>query len=127
MRIFFYQQLFQVWFGFYLDVQQINLLTVQLKKGGSIFSGVKIEMKTVFPLGHSNDVTAVVYSPGGERITSGSGDETVKEWERETGECINTFENLSGLVIQGCDFTNADLSCLSKEEKRHLKMYGAKL
>ena len=44
---------------------------------------------------------------------------------RQTGAILQTFENISGLFIQGCSFKNLHPdSKLSDEEKELLKMYG---
>ncbi|KAH7124530.1 hypothetical protein EDB81DRAFT_208226 [Dactylonectria macrodidyma] len=42
--------------------------------------------------GHSHWVRSVVFSADGQRIASGSNDETVKIWDVATGECQQTLE-----------------------------------
>ena len=43
-------------------------------------------------MGHTGFVKSVAFSPCGKWIASGSGDNTMKIWNRETGECVKTFE-----------------------------------
>ncbi|KAF8951832.1 hypothetical protein BGZ46_003780 [Entomortierella lignicola] len=45
--------------------------------------------------GHSEDVRSVVYSPKGDRIASGSEDETVRLWDVDTGKCVYTLQGHS--------------------------------
>ncbi|KAF8593060.1 WD40 repeat-like protein [Ceratobasidium sp. AG-I] len=39
-------------------------------------------------VGHSDSVTSVAFSPGGDRIVSGSDDNTVRMWDTKTGAAI---------------------------------------
>ena len=48
----------------------------------------------------------MVYSPDGTKIASGSGDETIKIWNAQTGQCVSTLTGHSGYV------TAASYSCL---------------
>ena len=41
--------------------------------------------------GHSFDVNSVAYSPNGTKIISSSGDETIKIWNANTGQCLKTL------------------------------------
>ena len=49
--------------------------------------------------GHSSWVNSVVFSPDGSRVASGSGDNTVRVWDVQTGQCEFTLEGHSGGVI----------------------------
>ncbi|GKU12900.1 unnamed protein product, partial [Fusarium langsethiae] len=40
--------------------------------------------------GHKNSVTSVVFSADGQRLASGSADNTVKIWDAATGACEQT-------------------------------------
>ena len=42
--------------------------------------------------GHGGWVNSVAFSPDGRQIVSGSGDGTVKVWDRESGVCAQTLE-----------------------------------
>ncbi|MCL2191837.1 MAG: WD40 repeat domain-containing serine/threonine-protein kinase [Treponema sp.] len=61
----------------------------------SVFDGSFISDATLLPQGHSELVSSAVYSPDGHRVLSASGDKTIKEWHRETGVCLRTFEGHS--------------------------------
>lgn len=49
-------------------------------------------------LGHTNLVTSVAYSPGGNRIVSGSRDRTVRIWDVRTGKELLKLEGHKGPV-----------------------------
>jgi WD40 repeat protein/serine/threonine protein kinase len=49
--------------------------------------------------GHSNYVTSVSFSPDGRRIVSGSGDNTLKVWDAETGQETLTLEGHTDPVM----------------------------
>ena len=49
--------------------------------------------------GHSGYVCSVSFSPDGQRIVSGSGDETVKVWDAATGQETLTLKGHSGNEI----------------------------
>ncbi|KAF6525555.1 hypothetical protein HZS61_011350 [Fusarium oxysporum f. sp. conglutinans] len=42
--------------------------------------------------GHHSSVTSVAFSADGQRVASGSSDETVKIWDAVTGACVQTLE-----------------------------------
>ena len=48
--------------------------------------------------GHSISVESVAISPDGKTIVSGSQDSTIKIWDNQSGECLNTLEGHSGYV-----------------------------
>ena len=48
--------------------------------------------------GHSISVESVAISPDGKTIVSGSYDNTIKIWDNQSGECLNTLEGHSGYV-----------------------------
>ena len=41
--------------------------------------------------GHSQEVHKAIYSNDGRKILSASRDETIREWDSETGECKKKF------------------------------------
>jgi len=54
--------------------------------------------------GHSGSVHAIVFSPDGRLVASGSGDRTVRPWDAATGEARSTLRGHS-------DWVNAMVSC----------------
>jgi len=77
-----------------LDLSHVPLNGVVFSDrcGASRFDGCVIADNTFLPQGHRERINSVVYSNDGQRILSASEDGTIKEWNRETGECIQTFE-----------------------------------
>ena len=90
-----------------LDLSQVALNNVILSeitkskvdpKQSTSFDGSIISDGTLLPQGHSGAVRSAMYSGDGKRILSASYDGTVKEWDRETGKCIHTFEGHTNRV-----------------------------
>ncbi|QKD56751.1 uncharacterized protein FOBCDRAFT_321215 [Fusarium oxysporum Fo47] len=48
--------------------------------------------------GHGGSVNSVVFSPDGQRLASGSVDNTVKIWDAATGACLQTLKGHGSLV-----------------------------
>ena len=48
--------------------------------------------------GHSNSVHSVSFDPSGDRLASGSVDNSVKIWDVSTGECVATLQGHSSAV-----------------------------
>jgi len=51
---------------------------------------------------HSSDVNSICYSPDGKRVLSGSNDNSIKEWDAMTGDCIRTYEGHNDPVKSVC-------------------------
>jgi len=121
------------------------------------FEGSLILEKNIFPMGHTNLITGIDYSKDGKKILSSSADQTIKEWDVASGQCLKTYEGIlknpkhpvdnkkplianqmrktiktstliPGLFIQGCSFKNLHPdSDLSPESIEILRQYGAKI
>ncbi|MCD4793249.1 MAG: ankyrin repeat domain-containing protein [Bacteroidales bacterium] len=61
-----------------------------LKIKGAKEKNIKPNM--VLPLGHTDIVNSVCYSPDGNYLLSGSSDESIKLWKAESGKEIKTFK-----------------------------------
>ncbi|KAK3947157.1 hypothetical protein QBC32DRAFT_97895 [Pseudoneurospora amorphoporcata] len=48
--------------------------------------------------GHSRPIESVAFSPNGQRLASGSGDDTIKIWDPASGSCLQTLEGHSDWV-----------------------------
>ncbi len=48
--------------------------------------------------GHTSFVTSASFSPDGQQIVSASGDYTVRIWDAQTGECVDTLEGHTDFV-----------------------------
>ncbi|MDR2712464.1 MAG: metallophosphoesterase, partial [Clostridiales bacterium] len=77
-----------------LDLSHVPLHGVVFSRKGdaSHFDGSKISNITLLPQGHSFGVNSAVYSADGRRVLSAAADQTIKEWDREKGECLRTYE-----------------------------------
>ncbi|KAK3955856.1 hypothetical protein QBC32DRAFT_321280, partial [Pseudoneurospora amorphoporcata] len=49
--------------------------------------------------GHSHSVSSVAFSPDGQRLASGSADNTIKIWDPASGSCLQTLEGYSNPVL----------------------------
>ena len=50
------------------------------------------------PKGHSHHVTSVAFSPNGERVASGSEDNTIRIWDAATGQLQRELKGHSDAV-----------------------------
>jgi len=92
-----------------LDLSHVVLNNVILGRGrinnknrAAKLKNSKINSGNLFPCGHSGPVTSISYNSEGNRIVSGSADETIKEWDVLTGECIRTYEGYFDAITSVC-------------------------
>lgn len=96
------------------DLTDLDLTRIPLN--GCIFAASTkfdrsvLSYNTLRPQGHSDSVNSVVYSKDGQRLLSASNDGYIKEWNRETGECLHVFEGHNSGVYDAV--YNDDESCV---------------
>jgi WD40 repeat protein len=56
------------------------------------FDGARVRERNLFFWGHTSVVTSAVYRSDGKKILSDSLDQTIKEWDAATGECLQTWK-----------------------------------
>ena len=66
----------------------------------------------------------MAFSPDGKRIVTGSGDETVKVWDAETGQEVLTLKGHAGAVISVA-FSPDGKRIVSGSEDRTVKVWDA--
>jgi WD40 repeat protein len=65
---------------------------------------------------------SAVFSNDNKFIISGSGDETLKLWDVQTGECLKTFKGHSGCVFS-VSFSNDNNFIISGSQDKTLKLW----
>ncbi len=65
---------------------------------GAVFDGSRVHEKNLLPQGHTDVVSSAVYSGDGKKILSASYDNTIKEWDAGTGECVKTLAGHTDVV-----------------------------
>jgi WD40 repeat protein len=81
----------------YIAELKNNIKTVNLlKKNGAANKGVSPLL--TLPIGHTDRITSVKFSPDGNCFISASADKTIKLWDLKTGKEIKTFKGHGGEV-----------------------------
>jgi WD40 repeat protein len=70
------------------------------------------EQKAEFVLqtGHSDDISAITFSPNGKLIASAAGDRTVKLWDAESGLQVKDFKLNNSPLFKPTDFARNDFN-----------------
>src|SRR5947208_2107336 len=69
------------------------------KKSNGFVPSLPLGVKLVRSLrGHKGRIGRIAWSPDGRMLASGSEDTTIRLWNPETGECMQTFEGHKGAV-----------------------------
>ena len=74
--------------------------------------------------GHYDSVRACAWSPDGQRLLSGSGDNSLKVWDASSGECLLTLSGHSFLV-RACAWSPDGQRLLSGSDDNSLKVWDA--
>ena len=80
----------------------------------------KVEIVSQIP--HSRAVLAVAFSHDGTRVLSGSGDNTAKLWDADTGQFLRTFAGHSG-TVRSVAFSPDGSRVLSGSQDRTLRLW----
>jgi WD40 repeat protein len=71
--------------------------------------------------GHGGDVRTLAISPDGEAVASGSGDGTIRFWDVETGELLDTLADAGWVTAVG--FSDRGNKLLSSATERSLQVW----
>ena len=82
-----------------LDLRNISLFpyilpgsaNLRLPQKGVLNDRMMVSEKTFYPEGHSSEVSSICITPDGRRIISGSYDCSIRIWDMDSGQCVNTF------------------------------------
>ncbi len=109
-----------------LDLTKVNFNGIILGhpgESGANFQGSKLSMENLLYSGHGGSVNCVVYSPNKDDRTflSCSTDGTIKEWNRDTKQCVCTYKGHTSSVTSiayapdGMSFISASDDATVKE------------
>ena len=109
-----------------LDLTKVNFNGIILGHSGASganFQGSKLSMENLLYSGHNGSVNRVVFSPNKDERTflSCSTDGTIKEWNRDTKQCVCTYRGHTSSVTSvayspdGRSFISASDDCTIKE------------
>lgn len=59
----------------------------------------KEKAEILIEVGHTSGVNARAFSPDGHHLASGSYDNTIRLWDRETGQLVRTYEGHTDWVM----------------------------
>lgn len=90
----------------FLDLSKVSLngIIFSNKQNKAKFEGAILSSNTFLISGHLGQVRSAVYSKDGKKVLS-TGDNTIKEWDVMSGQCIMTFyghENLVNSAVYSC-------------------------
>ena len=78
------------------------------------FAQTKQKPRLVVQTGHTESVNSVAFSPDGKTIASGSSDNTIKLWNAETGQQLNTLKGHTDLVESVAFSPDGENYCFGK-------------
>lgn len=90
----------------------------------NVLSNVSLESTRDYA-GHSKPVTSAMYNIKGNKIVSASYDNTIKEWDTETGKCIWTYEGHLDKV-NTVVYSKDDSKILSASDDKTIKEWDVK-
>lgn len=83
----------------FLDLSKVSLndIIFSNKQNKAMFEGAILSSNSFLKSGHLGQVRSAVYSKDGKKVLS-AGDNTIKEWDVMSGQCIMTFYGHEDLV-----------------------------
>jgi len=90
----------------------------------AVFDGSRVHERNLLPQGHLRLVSSAVYSRDGKKILSASEDQTIKEWDAETGMCVRTLEGHTS-VVTGAVYSPDGKKILSASLDKTIKEWDA--
>ena len=96
-----------------------------LENGGvETAQAIATELALHLATGHGSSVLSCAFSPKGDRVLSGSSDNTLKLWDAASGECLRTFSGHGNSVLS-CAFSLEGDRVLSGSSDNTLKLWDA--
>jgi WD40 repeat protein len=90
----------------------------------AVFNESLLHEFNLFPQGHLSKVSSAVYSNDGKRILSASWDNSIREWDTATGQCLRTLRGHTNLVSSAL-YSSDDKKILSASWDNTIKEWDA--
>ena len=83
------------------------------------------ELKLVFPLGHTDEIHSVVFSPDGTRVLTASADQTAKVWDIATGAVLLDLQGHTSVLLSAA-YSSDGMRIVTASGDSTVKIWDAK-